>query len=148
MRKTAPEKKRASRNFPEKQCPKPMDRYVFTAPTDCWRAGSLRVSGSPRVSLLSLFSSKCFHCEWEPFVTPFNLFLPLLLCKVPAPDVRYYLQPELDQPRQMLRPAGHSESRHRAVFSATATQSSCYLFAADSIRLRWLFKTFKASQLN
>lgn len=99
--------------------------YVFTAPADCWRAGSLRVSGRLRVSLLSLFNSMCFHCEWEPFVTPFNLSLPLPLCKVPAPDVRYYLQPELDQPRQMLRPAGHSESSQHAVFSTTVVILSC-----------------------
>lgn len=30
-------------------------------------------------------------------------------CAVPAPDVRYYLQLELDQPRQMLRPARNSK---------------------------------------
>lgn len=86
-----------------------MHNYILTAPSDCWKDESLHLSFSLRVSL-SVFNNVHFHHEWEPFVTPLNVF-PFFCCVVPAPDVRYYLQLELDQPRQMLRPASHSKNK-------------------------------------
>lgn len=60
------------------------------------------------------------HRAWQPIVTPLDVF-PFFCCVVPAPDVRYCLQLELDQPRQVLRPARHS--KHESHFRIGSLQS-------------------------
>lgn len=98
------------------------DHYVFNCSNwllEGWKSACFWFSeGLVVVS----FEQYVFSLWMGAICNTLQSFLPLLLCKVPAPDVRYYLQLELDQPRQMLRPAGHSESTQNAIFSTTATQ--------------------------
>lgn len=56
-----------------------------------------------------LFCSSLMYASCFFFVITLHPF-PSCTCVVPAPDVWYHLQPELDQPGQMLRPALHCKS--------------------------------------
>lgn len=69
--------------------------------------------------MLSVFQHCAFSSRMGAICNTPLCFFAFFCCVVSAPDVRYYLQLELDQPRQMLWPSRHRKNKCHLITKST-----------------------------